>query len=197
MATHDPHRVKAFICRHTGCGRSFSRKHDLGRHYTSIHGGSRGPSTSSGGGNGGNLSGEERAALRGHRRAGSGSAYGGARSSASATANTRVGGSRSYAAITPTEDDDDDVGSNSGGSSSTEGEAAPSQLHLQPPVPPQLNKSSSGSGSSAVPQHLQNQPQIRSRERIWCDGCGRGWIKGTREACECDPSIRGTQFRTE
>lgn len=194
MATHDPHRVKAFICRHTGCGRSFSRKHDLGRHYTSIHGGSTGPATGGGGGgNSGNLSGEERAALRGHRR--SGSAYGGARSSTSAAANTRGGSSRPYAAFASAEDDDDDVGSNSGGSSSTEGEVAPSQLQLQPPVPPQLNIS--GSVSSAIPQHLQSQPQIQHRERIWCDGCGRGWINGTREACECDPTIRGTQFRSE
>ena len=31
------------------------------------------------------------------------------------------------------------------------------------------------------------------RERVWCDGCGRGWIKGTKEACECDdgPSVSG------
>lgn len=180
MATHDPHRVKAFVCRHTGCGRSFSRKHDLGRHYTSIHGGSTGIGPSSGpGNNSGNLSGEERAALRGHR-AGSGSAYG--RSSSSAN---RAGGSQSRAAMT----EDDDDGSNSGGSSSTEGEAAP-----QPPVPPQLIQSST-SGSSAPAS--QNQQQIQHRERIWCDGCGRGWIKGTREACECDPSIRGTQFRSE
>jgi len=176
MATHDPHRVKAFICRHTGCGRSFSRKHDLGRHYTSIHGGSTGPS----GNNSGNLSGEERAALRGHR-AGSSSAYG--RSSASANI---AGSSRTRAGTT---EDDDEDGSNSGGSSSTEGEAVP-----QPPVSPQLIQPS-GSGSS-VSQNQQQQ-QIQHRERVWCDGCGRGWIKGTREACECDPSIRGTQFRNE
>ncbi|KAL5534607.1 hypothetical protein ACEPAG_1070 [Sanghuangporus baumii] len=37
MATHDPLRPKPFVCSHVGCGRSFSRKHDLGRHLVSIH----------------------------------------------------------------------------------------------------------------------------------------------------------------
>ncbi|EJD04349.1 uncharacterized protein FOMMEDRAFT_140334 [Fomitiporia mediterranea MF3/22] len=37
MATHDPLRPKPFTCNHAGCGRSFSRKHDLGRHLVSIH----------------------------------------------------------------------------------------------------------------------------------------------------------------
>lgn len=37
MATHDPLRPKPFTCHHAGCGRSFSRKHDLGRHLVSIH----------------------------------------------------------------------------------------------------------------------------------------------------------------
>ncbi|CUA72429.1 hypothetical protein RSOLAG22IIIB_01098 [Rhizoctonia solani] len=37
MATHDPNRTKPHVCHHTGCGRSFSRKHDLGRHLVSIH----------------------------------------------------------------------------------------------------------------------------------------------------------------
>lgn len=142
MATHDPHRVKSFVCRHTGCGRSFSRKHDLGRHYTSIHGGSTG---------GGNLSGEERASIRGHR-AGSraGSAYGGG----------SVRGQSGEAASNDDEGEGD-------GSSSTEGEGGP----------PVHNKNKSGSQSIV-------------QERVWCDGCGRGWIQGTREACECDDKSR-------
>lgn len=37
MATHDPNRLKPHVCHHPGCGRSFSRKHDLGRHLVSIH----------------------------------------------------------------------------------------------------------------------------------------------------------------
>ncbi|KEP54382.1 C2H2-type zinc-finger protein [Rhizoctonia solani 123E] len=37
MATHDPNRTKPHVCHHAGCGRSFSRKHDLGRHLVSIH----------------------------------------------------------------------------------------------------------------------------------------------------------------
>jgi hypothetical protein len=37
MATHDPHRLKPYTCPHRSCGRSFSRKHDLGRHLISIH----------------------------------------------------------------------------------------------------------------------------------------------------------------
>ncbi|EIN13643.1 hypothetical protein PUNSTDRAFT_117360 [Punctularia strigosozonata HHB-11173 SS5] len=37
MATHDPNRPKPHMCPHKSCGRSFSRKHDLGRHLVSIH----------------------------------------------------------------------------------------------------------------------------------------------------------------
>ncbi|TFK76801.1 hypothetical protein BDN72DRAFT_753990 [Pluteus cervinus] len=37
MATHDPNRLKPHTCPHKSCGRSFSRKHDLGRHLVSIH----------------------------------------------------------------------------------------------------------------------------------------------------------------
>ncbi|RDB29403.1 hypothetical protein Hypma_015208 [Hypsizygus marmoreus] len=37
MATHDPNRLKPHVCPHSSCGRSFSRKHDLGRHLISIH----------------------------------------------------------------------------------------------------------------------------------------------------------------
>ncbi|KIK71352.1 hypothetical protein GYMLUDRAFT_66562 [Collybiopsis luxurians FD-317 M1] len=37
MATHDPNRLKPHVCPHRACGRSFSRKHDLGRHLISIH----------------------------------------------------------------------------------------------------------------------------------------------------------------
>ena len=37
MATHDPNRLKPHVCPHHSCGRSFSRKHDLGRHLVSIH----------------------------------------------------------------------------------------------------------------------------------------------------------------
>ncbi|KAJ7596670.1 hypothetical protein C8J56DRAFT_850207 [Mycena floridula] len=37
MATHDPNRLKPHVCPHRVCGRSFSRKHDLGRHLISIH----------------------------------------------------------------------------------------------------------------------------------------------------------------
>ncbi|TFL06502.1 hypothetical protein BDV98DRAFT_559524 [Pterulicium gracile] len=37
MATHDPNRPKPFVCPHRTCSRSFSRKHDLGRHLVSIH----------------------------------------------------------------------------------------------------------------------------------------------------------------
>ncbi|KAF8649906.1 hypothetical protein AX16_005665 [Volvariella volvacea WC 439] len=37
MATHDPNRLKPHTCPHRSCGRSFSRKHDLGRHLVSIH----------------------------------------------------------------------------------------------------------------------------------------------------------------
>ena len=45
MDTHNPDRVKSFTCPHTGCGRAFSRKHDLGRHLVSIHRGDPTPST--------------------------------------------------------------------------------------------------------------------------------------------------------
>ncbi|KAF9261582.1 hypothetical protein L218DRAFT_930815 [Marasmius fiardii PR-910] len=37
MATHDPNRVKPFVCPYRTCGRLFSRKYDLGRHLASIH----------------------------------------------------------------------------------------------------------------------------------------------------------------
>ncbi|KAF4572627.1 hypothetical protein EYR36_007137 [Pleurotus pulmonarius] len=37
MSTHDPNRSKPYTCSHRSCGRSFSRKHDLGRHLISIH----------------------------------------------------------------------------------------------------------------------------------------------------------------
>ncbi|KAJ7042603.1 hypothetical protein C8F04DRAFT_1219229 [Mycena alexandri] len=37
MATHDPNRLKPHVCPHRSCSRSFSRKHDLGRHLVSIH----------------------------------------------------------------------------------------------------------------------------------------------------------------
>ncbi|KAF9786867.1 hypothetical protein BJ322DRAFT_1052377 [Thelephora terrestris] len=35
--THNPNRAKPHMCPHSSCGRSFSRKHDLGRHITAIH----------------------------------------------------------------------------------------------------------------------------------------------------------------
>jgi uncharacterized Zn-finger protein len=37
MDTHNPERAKPFICPHSSCKRSFSRKHDLQRHRTAIH----------------------------------------------------------------------------------------------------------------------------------------------------------------
>ncbi|KAF9015017.1 hypothetical protein BDQ17DRAFT_1385834 [Cyathus striatus] len=37
MSTHDPNRLKPHVCPHASCARSFSRKHDLGRHLVSIH----------------------------------------------------------------------------------------------------------------------------------------------------------------
>ncbi|KAH8100470.1 hypothetical protein BXZ70DRAFT_148403 [Cristinia sonorae] len=37
MQTHDPNRAKPHACDHPGCGRAFSRKHDLMRHTMSIH----------------------------------------------------------------------------------------------------------------------------------------------------------------
>lgn len=46
-ATHDPNRLKPHVCPHRTCGRSFSRKHDLGRHLVSIHRGDA-PSTANG-----------------------------------------------------------------------------------------------------------------------------------------------------
>lgn len=89
--------------------------------------------------NSGNLSGEERASIRGHRAGSrSGSAYGGS--------------VRSHSGET-------------GGDSSTEGE---------------------GTGASPAAARNGSQP----RERVWCDGCGRGWMKGAREACECEDKSR-------
>ncbi|TIA92964.1 hypothetical protein E3P99_00437 [Wallemia hederae] len=38
IQTHDPDRVKPHECTYNGCGRRFSRKHDLVRHSQSIHG---------------------------------------------------------------------------------------------------------------------------------------------------------------
>lgn len=35
--THNPNRAKPHACTFPSCGRSFSRKHDLGRHLSSIH----------------------------------------------------------------------------------------------------------------------------------------------------------------
>jgi transcription factor CRZ1 len=35
--THNPNRAKPHACPFPTCGRSFSRKHDLGRHLISIH----------------------------------------------------------------------------------------------------------------------------------------------------------------
>ncbi|KAJ4482492.1 hypothetical protein J3R30DRAFT_3286530 [Lentinula aciculospora] len=37
MDTHNPDRKKPFVCPHRSCHRAFSRKHDLGRHITSLH----------------------------------------------------------------------------------------------------------------------------------------------------------------
>ncbi|KAH9004314.1 hypothetical protein EDB86DRAFT_2162469 [Lactarius hatsudake] len=37
MDTHNPERAKPFVCPHSSCKRSFSRKHDLQRHRTAIH----------------------------------------------------------------------------------------------------------------------------------------------------------------
>lgn len=37
METHNPMRIKPFLCEHNECGKRFSRKHDLIRHQTSIH----------------------------------------------------------------------------------------------------------------------------------------------------------------
>ena len=96
MATHDPSRVKNFVCVHSGCGRSFSRKHDLGRHLVSIHQDSRG-----------------------------------AASVSSSTSPVTIG---------------------------TGKKSSPSNIGV-------------GAGD---------------KERIWCDSCGRGWLAGSRETCDCD-----------
>jgi hypothetical protein len=37
LDTHDPERVKQYVCPHSSCKRPFSRKHDLQRHRTAIH----------------------------------------------------------------------------------------------------------------------------------------------------------------
>ncbi|TFK59832.1 hypothetical protein BDN72DRAFT_752896, partial [Pluteus cervinus] len=37
MKTHDTNRVKPYTCHHDLCGRSFSRKHDLTRHFAALH----------------------------------------------------------------------------------------------------------------------------------------------------------------
>ncbi|TIA86674.1 hypothetical protein E3P99_03604 [Wallemia hederae] len=37
METHNPMRIKPFLCEHDECGKRFSRKHDLVRHQSSIH----------------------------------------------------------------------------------------------------------------------------------------------------------------
>jgi len=37
LETHNPERVKQYICPHSSCKRPFSRKHDLQRHRTAIH----------------------------------------------------------------------------------------------------------------------------------------------------------------
>jgi hypothetical protein len=37
MDTHNPERLKQYICPHSSCKRPFSRKHDLQRHRTAIH----------------------------------------------------------------------------------------------------------------------------------------------------------------
>ncbi|KIK69919.1 hypothetical protein GYMLUDRAFT_67179 [Collybiopsis luxurians FD-317 M1] len=37
LETHNPNRPKPYVCPHSACLRAFSRKHDLGRHLTSIH----------------------------------------------------------------------------------------------------------------------------------------------------------------
>lgn len=37
LATHDQNRPKPFACPHEGCGRGFSRSHDLERHRVGIH----------------------------------------------------------------------------------------------------------------------------------------------------------------
>ena len=50
MATHDPNRLKPYVCTHKTCNRSFSRKHDLGRHLVSIHKDEAGLTMSGGGG---------------------------------------------------------------------------------------------------------------------------------------------------
>ncbi|TIA80580.1 hypothetical protein E3P92_00583 [Wallemia ichthyophaga] len=37
LETHNPMRIKPFLCHHPECGKRFSRKHDLVRHQVSIH----------------------------------------------------------------------------------------------------------------------------------------------------------------
>jgi hypothetical protein len=37
LETHNPERVKQYVCPHSSCKRPFSRKHDLQRHRTAIH----------------------------------------------------------------------------------------------------------------------------------------------------------------
>ncbi|KAG9047116.1 hypothetical protein FS837_003000 [Tulasnella sp. UAMH 9824] len=96
MATHDPNRVKNFVCRHSGCGRSFSRKHDLGRHLVSIH-----------------------------------------------QDTSVIGGGPSAAPTSPN-------GSSNKRSSPTIGVGA------------------------------------GDKQRVWCDNCGRGWLAGSRDACDCE-----------
>jgi hypothetical protein len=50
IATHDPNRLKPYVCPHKSCNRSFSRKHDLGRHLVSIHKDETGLAMTGGGG---------------------------------------------------------------------------------------------------------------------------------------------------
>lgn len=185
MATHDPHRLKSFVCRHQGCGRSFSRKHDLGRHYTSIHGGT----TAVGGGDSGVMSGEERAGIRGHRAgtgSRSGSAYGGASGSAAGGSGSARGGSQDLSSSNSAgthsanedgrggeEDEEED-------STSTEGEG-----HHTTAAPPNISKGSSLSRSGSL--NVSSASSAGGvQQRVWCDECGRGWVMGMREACECE-----------
>lgn len=111
MATHDPNRVKSFVCRHSGCGRSFSRKHDLGRHLVSIH-----------------------------------------------QDNSGVGPSASSSSTSPT---------------TASASAGPSKSRPSPPG------SSIGVGGE--------------KQRVWCDNCGRGWLAGSRDACDCASSVKEEQ----
>jgi hypothetical protein len=154
LATHDPNRVKSFVCRHAGCGRSFSRKHDLGRHYTSIHGTTApGPS---------------------------------ALSAASASHRAKLSRKDKDQDQDQERDIDNeheqqhepehvgDRGDDSGASSSTEsvGTAASGSAYY---------------GTSGARVGGGEGPKRKLHcERVWCDGCGRGWIKGESEACQCD-----------